>query len=82
MKCPKCQIDNREGVKFCEECGAKMEMECSSCGAKVSLCKKFFGECGHKLDTPAAAPAIDCTQPHFYTPKFMAQKILTTRMRM
>jgi len=22
MKCPKCQFDNREGAKFCEECGA------------------------------------------------------------
>ncbi|NIO19513.1 MAG: zinc-ribbon domain-containing protein, partial [Candidatus Aenigmarchaeota archaeon] len=37
MKCPKCQFDNREGVKFCEECGAKMELECPNCGAKIPL---------------------------------------------
>ncbi|UCF86330.1 MAG: zinc-ribbon domain-containing protein, partial [Desulfobacteraceae bacterium] len=24
MKCPKCHSENREGVKFCEECGSKM----------------------------------------------------------
>ncbi len=28
MKCPKCESDNREGVKFYEECGAKFELEC------------------------------------------------------
>jgi uncharacterized membrane protein YvbJ len=25
MKCPKCESDKREGVKYCEECGAKFE---------------------------------------------------------
>ena len=34
MKCAKCQFDNREGVKFCEKCGAKMEVICPNCGAK------------------------------------------------
>jgi len=33
MRCPKCQFENREGVKFCEGCGAKMESKCPSCGA-------------------------------------------------
>ena len=34
MKCPKCQFDNREGAKFCKECGAKFELACPECGAK------------------------------------------------
>jgi len=25
MQCPKCRFENREHVKFCEECGTKME---------------------------------------------------------
>mgnify|MGYP001581701152 CR=1 FL=1 len=25
MKCPKCEADNEEGAKFCEECGSKLE---------------------------------------------------------
>ncbi|OGS17918.1 MAG: hypothetical protein A2219_01895 [Elusimicrobia bacterium RIFOXYA2_FULL_50_26] len=24
MKCPKCQIDNKEGIKFCRKCGTDM----------------------------------------------------------
>ncbi|MHC4687611.1 MAG: zinc-ribbon domain-containing protein, partial [Planctomycetota bacterium] len=49
MKCPKCQFDNREGVKFCEKCGAKMELVCPNCGAEVPLDRQFCGECGHDL---------------------------------
>ena len=50
MKCPKCQFDNRNGVKFCEECGADMELECPKCGAKIPLGRKFCGECGQRLE--------------------------------
>jgi len=24
MKCPKCQLDNKEGIKFCRKCGTDM----------------------------------------------------------
>ena len=49
MKCPKCESDNREGVKFCEDCGERLEFECPSCKAKIPLGKKFCGECGYNL---------------------------------
>ena len=49
MKCPSCQSENREGVKFCENCGAKLELQCPACTAKIPLGKKFCGECGQKL---------------------------------
>ena len=25
MQCPKCQFENPDGIKFCGECGAKLE---------------------------------------------------------
>jgi len=25
MKCPKCNHENRDGAKFCEECGEKLQ---------------------------------------------------------
>jgi hypothetical protein len=56
MKCPKCQSDNREDVKFCEQCGAGMELECPNCKARIPLGKKFCGECGQFLSEPSAAP--------------------------
>jgi class 3 adenylate cyclase/tetratricopeptide (TPR) repeat protein len=79
MKCSKCQFDNREEVKFCEKCGAKMELICPNCEAKIPLNREFCGECGHELRTPTKAPAIDLSRPQSYTPKFLADKILTSR---
>ena len=42
MKCPKCQFDNREGVKFCEKCGTSMELVCAKCGANGTRGRCFF----------------------------------------
>ncbi len=40
MKCPECQFENREMVKFCEECGAKFEL---------SIHRFIFMKCVTKL---------------------------------
>jgi class 3 adenylate cyclase/tetratricopeptide (TPR) repeat protein len=79
MKCPKCQFENPEGAKFCVECGGKLEIICRKCGFGNSPRFKFCAECGHALKEPTGAPLIDYTEPHSYTPKFLAEKILTTR---
>src|SRR5512136_124975 len=79
MKCPKCQFDNREGVKFCEECRAELELVCPQCGANISLSRRFCGECGYDLTDLKAPPTIDYSRPQSYTPKFLAEKIRTSR---
>ena len=79
MKCLKCQFDNREGAKFCKECGSKVELQCSSCGFQYQPGCKFCDECGHDLRESKEAPPIDLDQPQSYTPKFLADKILTNR---
>src|SRR5919106_1858682 len=53
MECPRCQAENREGARFCRECGALFGVVCSSCGAKVQARSKFCDSCGTPL---AAAP--------------------------
>ncbi|EFK06341.1 adenylate and Guanylate cyclase catalytic domain protein [delta proteobacterium NaphS2] len=40
---------------------------------------KFCNECGHDLRKPADTQPIDLNQPQSYTPKHLADKILTTR---
>jgi len=79
MKCPKCQFDNPEAMKFCGECGAKLEIICSKCNFLNPPQFKYCGECGHNLAPLQKAPPIDYAQPESYTPKFLADKILTTR---
>lgn len=79
MKCPQCQSDNPEGKKFCRKCGAKLSLTCPECGAEVLSGDLFCGECGEPLTGPAKASPIAYDQPHSYTPKHLAEKILTTR---
>ena len=50
MKCPKCQFENKDGVKFCKDCGNKLELTCPQCGHITELGSKFCDECGQKLE--------------------------------
>jgi class 3 adenylate cyclase/tetratricopeptide (TPR) repeat protein len=76
MTCPRCQAQVREGVRFCEECGARLAQACPRCGSPISPEKKFCGSCGTPL-APQAAERF--TSPQAYTPKHLADKILTSR---
>ena len=79
MKCPECQFDNRKGAKFCKECGNEMELTCPKCESVAEPGSKFCDECGHDLTVVTGAPPIDYSEPQSYTPKFIADKILTSR---
>jgi hypothetical protein len=32
MLCPRCRTENREGRRFCAECGASLALACAACG--------------------------------------------------
>jgi hypothetical protein len=70
MKCPKCEFENREGVKFCEECGAKLALICPECRSIIPLGRKFCGECGCDLRKPGEASPTDAAapKPHILKP--------------
>lgn len=60
MRCWKCGSDNREGRKFCANCGAPLSIACPKCGATNQPGEKFCGECGAGLVEPTAAkPAAE-----------------------
>jgi class 3 adenylate cyclase/tetratricopeptide (TPR) repeat protein len=79
MKCSKCQYENREGAKFCKGCGGKLELSCPSCGCPYQPGDRFCDECGHDLRDSKKSPPIDYTEPQSYTPRHLADKILTSR---
>ncbi len=79
MQCPKCQFENPEGMKFCVECGNKLEAICSKCGFSNSPSFKFCGKCGYNLSGPTTAPIVNYSEPQSYTPKYLAEKILNSR---
>src|SRR5215469_8334907 len=55
MRCSKCGADNREGRKFCTQCGSALAAKCPRCGAAIEPAEKFCGECGAAVGTPSAA---------------------------
>jgi hypothetical protein len=76
MRCTSCGFENASGIKFCGECGARL-LKCRSCGFDNAPGIKFCGECGKPLGEIAqSAPPPD---PRSYTPKHLAEKILTSR---
>jgi len=79
MKCPQCQFENQDDGKFCNECGVRLEAGCADCGTPNLPDRRFCKECGSDLTKPSVSTAIDYSQPRSYTPKYLADKILTTR---
>jgi len=76
MRCPRCQHDNRPGARFCEECATALQRACAACGAPLSATAKFCPECAHPT---AAPPARQFVSPQVYTPKHLAERILTSK---
>ena len=58
MTCSACGSPNREGRKFCAECGALLAVACAACGAANEPGEKFCGECGSPMAgaPPRSAP--------------------------
>src|SRR5262245_1664638 len=81
MKCPRCQADNRDGARFCRECGATFAAVCPSCGAQVEAGSQFCDSCGAALAVAATWPAAasQFASPESYTPKHLAERILTSK---
>ncbi len=76
MKCPKCGTENKDGAKFCIECGIKFKIKCPPCGRSVPLSAKFGDECGSQIAKPSEAPSS--AQPA-QVPRCLAEKILASR---
>jgi class 3 adenylate cyclase len=76
MQCPLCQHQNPTGIKFCGECAAPLAATCPSCGAANPPENKFCGQCAAHLRT---APTAKFPAPDSYTPKHIAEKILTSK---
>src|SRR5213592_4684 len=78
MKCPRCQQENPPQAKFCLECGARVALTCTKCRSELPAGAKFCLECGEPVASQAIAePRF--TSPGSYTPKHLAEKILTSK---
>src|SRR5215471_2666826 len=77
MRCPQCGHENAAEMKFCGECGTRLTVLCRECGARNAPAQKFCGECGARLEPGALSRQLP--SPDAYTPKHLAEKILTSK---
>jgi class 3 adenylate cyclase/tetratricopeptide (TPR) repeat protein len=78
MTCPRCQQDNPTHARFCLGCGARLALGCGACGAELPGGARFCLQCGQAIAGSAAAP-IRSPTPETYTPRHLAEKILTSK---
>jgi GGDEF domain-containing protein/ribosomal protein L40E len=86
MICPRCKNENPQEVKFCVQCGNRLEKICPQCGFKNSPTFKFCGDCGHNLTIPSSSPkdlSFDekIAKLQKYLPSGITEKILSQRDR-
>ena len=82
MFCRQCHTEIPDDSIFCKKCGREINFACPGCGVSLPSGSKTCIKCGHDLSqavNPKDFPKIDYQQPQSYTPKHLAEKILTTR---
>jgi class 3 adenylate cyclase len=81
--CSACEQPNPDQARFCMHCAAPLARLCASCGAPLPDSARFCPQCAHAVRQPAAEPARRIQPPSGtpsdYTPKHLAEKILTQR---
>ena len=77
MACPRCQQENPTEAHFCMRCGAGLTLTCAKCNTALPTGAAFCFACGH----PAAAVPTEqrFAAPDAYTPRHLAEKILTSK---
>ncbi len=91
MQCPQCGRHNPAQSKFCLECGVRLLPRCGACGTDLPDGAKFCNQCGAPVGAPASPPAPSAPAqdrmpaaardpaPGAYTPKHLAERILTSK---
>jgi class 3 adenylate cyclase len=79
MRCMSCGSENPADASFCGDCAAPLAsaLSCPSCGKANPAKQKFCNGCGRSLGGSADRSASP--EPRSYTPKHLAEKILTSR---
>lgn len=80
MLCIRCQHENPQDAKFCNGCGTRLESTCPQCRHSNAPGSRFCAQCA----SPLASAGTNNSSPRFespqaYTPKHLAEKILTSR---
>ena len=57
MGCAVCSHENPPRARFCQQCGARVEIRCAGCGSKLPPSARFCHDCGLPVaDATSATP--------------------------
>ena len=77
MTCPRCRQEHPVEAHFCMKCGIGLMLACAKCNTKLPTGAAFCFACGQPV---AAAPGGQrVISPDAYTPRHLAEKILTSK---
>ena len=82
MTCPQCAFVNPPAMAFCGRRGTRLAILCPSCGFANPEGFAYCGKCGARVIDAAASPLQNgpaFASPQSYTPKHLAEKILTSK---
>lgn len=85
MRCPSCQSESPDSMKFCRNCGSKLSLSCPQCGAEVDSGDRFCGNCGRPLKSAGPSPSGNLSYEekirkiNKYLPQGITQKIFSQR---
>jgi class 3 adenylate cyclase/tetratricopeptide (TPR) repeat protein len=78
--CPTCERANPDDAAFCAGCGRKLARVCPACERENAADARFCNGCGQPLEeTPAASAPASERSPRDYTPRHLAEKILSSK---
>jgi len=78
MICPQCHTDNPAAARFCSVCGGAVgQRACGECGTALPARVRFCPGCGARV--AASATPTRFLAPDTYTPRRLAERILTDR---
>jgi hypothetical protein len=78
--CTTCGSESPVGARFCVHCAAPLPLRCTGCGAEMPSAARFCPQCACAVAAPASPDSQRAApSPASYTPKHLADKILTSR---
>ncbi len=75
MQCPRCQVENKTGRKFCAACGQALPLPCPQCAFVNDPGDQFCGGCGSALTTQPLLP-VSSSKFQVSGSKFQVQESL------
>ena len=78
MDCPQCRHANPPGSNYCSGCGTRLRPICPACANDLPPGARFCNTCGAPVEQ-ASIPDTRFASPESYTPRHLAEKILTSR---